>query len=89
MITRKLTLVNKLGLHARAANKLLDVSSQFASDILITHGDNTANGKSIMSVMLLAAPFGSELTFVFEGADEEQAAAAIEQLIAGRFGEEE
>jgi len=89
MITRQLTLVNKLGLHARAANKLLDTSSQFASEISIQHGDNTANGKSIMSVMLLAAPVGSELTFVFDGPDEEQAAAAIEQLIADRFGEAE
>lgn len=89
MITRKLTLINKLGLHARAANKLLDVSSQFASEITISHGDHKANGKSIMSVMLLAAPVGSELTFNVDGPDENEAANAIADVIAERFGEEQ
>ncbi|MBT8139647.1 MAG: HPr family phosphocarrier protein [Gammaproteobacteria bacterium] len=89
MITRKLTLINKLGLHARAANKLLDVTGQFASDIQVSHGNNCANAKSIMSVMLLAAPVGSELVFAIEGADEEAAADAIEALITARFDEAE
>ena len=88
MITLQLTLINKLGLHARAANRLLDVINQFASEVTITHADTKANGKSIMSVMLLAAPFGSELSFSINGPDEEAAAAAIEQVIAERFGED-
>lgn len=89
MISRRMTLVNKLGLHARAANKLLDVTSQFASEINICHGDNCANAKSIMSVMLLAAPVGSELQFEIDGPDEEAAADAIETLINNKFGEGE
>ncbi|MGB5325521.1 MAG: HPr family phosphocarrier protein [Pseudomonadales bacterium] len=89
MIRRKLTLVNKLGLHARAANKLLDVTGQFASEINVSHGDNRANAKSIMSVMLLAAPVGSELLLEIEGPDEAAAADAIEALISARFGEAE
>ncbi|MDA7687963.1 HPr family phosphocarrier protein [Pseudomonadales bacterium] len=88
MITLQLTLINKLGLHARAANRLLDVINQFASEVTITHADTKANGKSIMSVMLLAAPFGSELSFSINGPDEEAAAVAIEQVIAERFGED-
>ena len=88
MITLQLTLINKLGLHARAANRLLDVINQFASEVTITHADTKANGKSIMSVMLLAAPFGSELSFSIDGPDEEAAAVAIEQVIAERFGED-
>ncbi|NNC54154.1 MAG: HPr family phosphocarrier protein [Pseudomonadales bacterium] len=89
MISRKLTLINKLGLHARAANKLLDVTGQFSSNIQVSHGSNCANAKSIMSVMLLAAPVGSELVFEIEGSDEAAAADAIEALIAARFGEGE
>ena len=89
MITRKLTLINKLGLHARAANKLLDITNQFASEITIVHADTKANGKSIMSVMLLAAPVGSELISIVEGRDEAAAADAIEQVVANRFGEAE
>ena len=88
MITLQLTLINKLGLHARAANRLLDVINQFASEVTITHAVTKANGKSIMSVMLLAAPFGSELSFSIDGPDEEAAAVAIEQVIAERFGED-
>lgn len=89
MITRNLTLVNKLGLHARAANKLLDCTGQFASSIFVSHGANRADAKSIMSVMLLAAPVGSELLFEIEGPDEEAAADAIEALVTARFGEAE
>jgi len=88
LITLQLTLINKLGLHARAANRLLDVINQFASEVTITHAGTKANGKSIMSVMLLAAPFGSELSFSIDGPDEEAAAVAIEQVIAERFGED-
>lgn len=89
MIKQTLKLQNKLGLHARAANKLLDTTSQFASNISIQFGDKQADGKSIMAVMLLAAPCGSELTFIIEGRDEKAALNAIEQLIADRFGEKQ
>lgn len=88
-VTRKITIINKLGLHARAANKLIDASTQFASEILIRHGSKTANGKSIMTVMLLAAPKGSELEITAEGRDAEAAVDAICALIDNYFDEGE
>lgn len=88
-VTRQITIINKLGLHARAANKLIDTSTQFASEILIRHGSKTANGKSIMTVMLLAAPKGSELEITAEGRDAEAAVDAICALIDNYFDEGE
>jgi len=89
MIERELTLKNKLGLHARAAAKLVQTSEQFASEITIIKGDVEANGKSILNVLLLAAPVGTTLIFRAEGEDESQAMNAIEQLVNNRFEEDE
>ncbi len=89
MIEKQLTLINKLGLHARAANKLLDTTSQFSCDIKIQYNEKTVDAKSIMSLLLLAAPVGSELIFHIEGDDEQNAIIAIENLIARRFDEAE
>ena len=89
MITRELDIVNKLGLHARAAAKLVKLSSSFESSIDIQKEDQRVNSKSIMGVMMLAASCGSRVTLYVEGADEEQAAAAITDLIERRFDEEE
>jgi len=82
-------IINKLGLHARAASKFVKLASRFESQILLRKGSREANGKSIMGVMMLAASQGSKLELVTEGPDEEEAFAALEALIADRFGEGE
>ncbi len=89
MIEKTLTLKNKLGLHARAAAKLVQVTEQFKSEIKIVKDNVEADGKSILGVLLLAAPVGSEITFKVEGEDEQEAIKAIEDLIEDKFGEEE
>jgi len=84
-----LTIVNRLGLHARAASKFVALAKRFDSDIQLERAGALADGKSIMSVMLLAAPFGSEVVLTVTGPDEEEASTAIRQLIVDRFGEPE
>ena len=81
------TIVNKLGLHARAATKLVNCASGFESEVNLVKGTRTVNAKSIMGVLTLAASMGTELVILTEGADEEQAAAALAELFADRFGE--
>ncbi|MDD5563260.1 MAG: HPr family phosphocarrier protein [Thermoanaerobaculaceae bacterium] len=82
-------LVNRLGLHARAAAKFVHTASRFAAQILVRHHDEEVNGKSILGLLLLAAPVGSQLTITASGSDEAEALAALEQLIRERFGEGE
>lgn len=82
-------IVNRLGLHARAATQLVNRASRFKSDIWISLGDRRVNGKSIMGVLTLAATTGSEVLIQAEGDDEAEAVEAVEQLIHDRFGEEE
>lgn len=89
MIERKVKIVNKLGLHARAASKLVSLASSFASEVELIKDFQTANGKSIMGVMMLAASQGTELSLIVTGEDEEQAASQLETLIQTRFGEDE
>lgn len=89
MQEKELLIINKLGLHARAAAKLISVTSRFSSDIKISKDGREVDGKSIMSVMMLAACKGTNLTFTTSGADEENALSAIEELINNRFDEEE
>ena len=89
MIAAPVTIVNKLGLHARAASRLVNCASGFASEIRLVKGTRSVNGKSIMGVLTLAAARGTELVIEAEGADEAQALAAVKELIAERFGEEE
>ncbi len=89
MVEKKLKLVNKLGLHARAAAKLVQLGETFKSEIKITKDNVEANGKSILSVLLLAAPVGTELSFTVQGTDEEEAMTAIASLIARKFDEGE
>lgn len=81
------TIVNKLGLHARAATKLVNCASGYESEVSLVKGTRTVNAKSIMGVLTLAASMGTELVILTEGPDEEQAAAALAELIADRFGE--
>ena len=93
MVEATLSIVNKLGLHARAAGKLVNLTKTFSSQVTVSRADDESgeavDGKSIMAVMLLAAPLGSELKVQVSGEDEEAAMAAIAKLIADRFGEEE
>jgi len=89
MAQRILELRNRLGLHARAAAKFVNVASRFTAEILVGHDDEEVNGKSILGLLLLAAPCGSRLTVKASGSDEGEALDAIEELIANRFGEGE
>jgi phosphocarrier protein len=89
VISRELTIVNKLGLHARAASHLVKVASGFTSRITVGRAGASANAKSIMGLMLLAAAKGHTVTVSADGADEEQALAAVEALIRDRFHEEQ
>lgn len=89
MVSRQLTIVNKLGLHARAAAKFVSLASSFTSNIQVSKDGKTVNGKSIMGVMMLAASQNSQITVSAEGDDEKLAMEKIQHLIAERFGEEE
>ena len=89
MQNRTVTIVNKLGLHARAAAKFVTLASSFASDIKVARNGQEVNGKSIMGVMMLAASRGSDITLIAEGDDEKDAVTRLAELIAQRFGEEE
>jgi len=89
MITRQITIINKLGLHARAAAKLVNCASGFMSSVFIERNSQRVNGKSIMGVMMLAASQGSDLKIEVSGKDEHAAIEAIESLIHNRFGEEQ
>ena len=89
MITIKITIINKLGLHARASAKFVSTAARFQSQISVTKEAKTINGKSIMGVMLLAANKGSELILEMEGPDEEAMEIALTNLINNRFDEAE
>jgi phosphocarrier protein HPr len=82
-------IVNKLGLHARAAAKLTHVASGFQSEIWVSRSGRRVNAKSIMGVMMLAAGKGSQVLLEAEGTDADAALAALSKLIADRFGEGE
>lgn len=89
MLQQQVEIINKLGLHARAAAKFVTTASGFESDIYLARGDQKINGKSIMGVMMLAAAKGSHLELSVEGEDEQQALDALVELINNRFGEEQ
>ena len=82
-------IVNRLGLHARAAAKLTHIASGFQSEIWLSRSGRRVNAKSIMGVMMLAAGKGSRVTIEADGEDAQSALAALVQLIAERFGEQE
>lgn len=89
MVRRDLEIVNKLGLHARAAAKLVNCAGGFASAIDVERRGQRVNCKSIMGIMMLAASRGAWITVEACGVDEESAMAAITELVSNRFGEEE
>lgn len=87
MAERAVTIVNKVGLHARPAAQIVKLASQFKSDITLSRDDLEVNGKSIMGVMMLAAERGASLLLRAEGPDAEPALDALAKLIADGFGE--
>ena len=87
MNARPVTIVNKLGLHARAATRLVNCASGFSADVRLVRGARSVNAKSIMGVLTLAAATGAELVIEAEGPDENAAVEAIAALIDDRFGE--
>lgn len=89
MIEKDVTIINKLGLHARAAAKLVSLASKFSCDVHVAKEGRQVNGKSIMGVMMLAASKNSTITLIVDGEDEHQALEEMENLILERFGEEE
>ncbi len=89
MEKRKVTISNKLGLHARAAAKLVTVASGFASEVELARDNQKINAKSIMGVMMLAAAKGTKLVLTTSGEDETEAANELVSLIEMKFGEAE
>jgi phosphocarrier protein HPr len=89
VLSAELTIVNKLGLHARASAKLTQVANSFKCDVWLSRNGRRVNAKSIMGVMMLAAGKGASIMVEAEGADADAALAALRELIAGRFGEGE
>ena len=89
MITETVTIVNKLGLHARAASKLVNCASQFESEVFITRKGNRVDAKSIMGVMMLAAEMGSKIIIKAGGPDADDAVEAISELVLNKFNDGE
>jgi phosphocarrier protein len=89
MQERPVTIINKLGLHARAAARFVTTASAYSSNIDIAKNGQRVNGKSIMGVMMLAASRGTELVITTHGIDEIEAADSLVRLVKDRFGEQE
>jgi phosphocarrier protein HPr len=85
----KVTIINKLGLHARASAKLTKLASSFTCDVFMSRNGRRINAKSIMGVMMLAAGLGTEVEIETTGDDEDKAMQALVGLISERFGEGE
>jgi len=88
MIEEKVDIINKLGLHARAAAKLSHLANSFASDIYLTYNGDSVNAKSLLGILTLAASVGTSLGVRVNGRDEEKAMVALRDLFARRFDEE-
>ena len=89
MIQTRTTIINKLGLHARASAKLTKLAASFPCEVYMARGDRRINAKSIMGVMMLAAGQGTEIEVETDGPREQEAMDALLALIADRFGEGE
>jgi phosphocarrier protein HPr len=89
VIDEKIHIINKLGLHARAAAAFVKLASSFQSKIELVFREQRVNGKSIMGIMMLAASQGSEMILHADGVDEQEAVEALVALVNDRFGEDE
>jgi phosphocarrier protein HPr len=87
MQRRSLTIVNRLGLHARAAVKLVSLCSKYVSDVVIVANGRRANGRHLIAILLLSASMGMQISVEASGPDEAQALAAVARLITLGFGE--
>jgi phosphocarrier protein len=87
MQQRKLTIVNRLGLHARAAVKLVSVCSKYVSDIVIVANGRRANARHLIAIIMLSASVGSAISIEASGPDEVEAIAAVSRLVSHGFGE--
>ena len=87
MIRRSLRIRNRLGLHARAAARFVHTASRYRSQVSASRDGRTMDGKSILGILLLAAPQGAVIELVVDGPDEDEAMAALETLVADGFGE--
>ena len=87
MITKNLEIVNNLGLHARAAAKLVHLTGTFSSEVILANEGEEVDGKSILGILLLAAPKGTTISVCCQGDDEQEAMDSITQLFADCFGE--
>lgn len=88
MLRAAFTIVNRLGLHARAAAQLVQTANRFRCDITVAKDDEEVNGKSIMGILMLAAPKGSQVVVTTDGEDEAPAMEAVGRLIKNGFGED-
>jgi len=88
VVRNTIIVVNRLGLHARPAAQIVQKASRFKSEIKLSKDGLEVNAKSIMGVMMLAAEMGSTILIIAEGPDEAEAAAAIAEVFASKFGEE-
>ena len=89
MITEQIHIINRLGLHARAAASFVKLAASFDSDIYLVYDSHSVNGKSIMGIMMLAASQGTQMLMEVDGTDEKEATEALLNLINNRFGEDE
>jgi phosphocarrier protein len=89
MQKQNITIINKLGLHARASAKLTKLAGTFPCQVWVSKGERRVNGKSIMGVMILAAGLGSEVEMETDGEQEAEAMQALKALFADKFGEGE
>ncbi|SDI40661.1 HPr-like nitrogen-regulatory protein NPr [Ferrimonas sediminum] len=88
-LTRTLRVVNKLGLHARAATRLAQVAHNYDANIQIIHGSQSADANSVLAVLMLETCQGQEVTIICDGDDAEPAMTAISELFSARFDESE
>jgi phosphocarrier protein HPr len=86
-IRAEIEIINRLGMHARAAARFVEIASRFAADVTVGNGEESVSGKSILGLMMLAAAEGTTLVLLAAGADAEQAIDALAELIAQRFHE--
>jgi phosphocarrier protein HPr len=87
-LERQFTIINELGMHARAATRFVQVANRYRADIDVEKDGQTVNGKSIMGVLMLVAAQGTIIKVRARGDDAEEAMAALAELITGKFGEE-
>lgn len=89
MLKNTVTIINKLGLHARASMKLVNLAGRFGSDIILCYNNRKVNAKDIMDIMVLGASLGAEIQLEVTGDDEAAAMEAVVALFNDRFGEDE